>query len=556
MTYNDARSALAAWKAASPRNPYDANPALRALLARRLDPARRVALDERASAFAASLVDVVGPAAERYEQRLHLPELSRYDAIGNRTETVSFDPSYHVAGRAVWASGIVALSGEPRRAYEQATLLYLLSHEGEAGHACPVTCTIGLARALRRAASEPVRERFLPSLVKPEYVESEKGAQFLTEVQGGSDVGANACEAVPVGDGASFRITGEKWFCSVANADQFFVTARVPGGPPGTSGLGSFVVPRMIEGRPNGFTLRRLKDKLGTRGLASGEIDFDGALAWPIGPVEQGFRTAVSIVLNTSRWMTAVGSAGIMRRALNEARSFARYREAFGTAIEAFPMVRRTLADMTAMTNGALYLVFALTQLEDIIDAEVASEDDVLYHRFTVNAAKYIVSRQATTVVRGAIELLGGNGTIEEFSVLPRLYRDSIVFESWEGTHNVLAAQVLNDLRRLQILDVVEARLVATLDGAGDSDVATLVGMRITDALGRARRCQVDPEFASWHFRDVLDQLCILAEGVYLLEAGEVHAAAHLVSGFADEPSLEADLVGRVNALLEANAPH
>ena len=554
MTYDDARAALAAWKADYPNDPFQNDVQLRSILDRALDGDRLVELDSRASIFARELVSVIAPAAQRYEQRLHLPELSRFDELGNRTETVSFDPAYHQAGEAVWASGVVALSAQPGRAYEQATLLYLLSLEGEAGHACPATCTIGLARALRRSASSEVRERFLPALVDPQYSSAQRGAQFLTEVQGGSDVGANECVAVASDDGESYRITGEKWFCSVANADQFFITARVPGGPAGTRGLGSFVAPRMIDGRPNGFTLRRLKDKLGTRGLASGEIDFEGALAWPIGPLEDGFRTAVSVVLNTSRWMTALGSAGIMRRAVIEARSFARFREAFGVAVERFPSMRRILADMTVTADGALHLVFALTGLEDRIDAGTADETDVLYHRFLVNTAKYLISRQATTVVRSGIEVLGGNGTIEDFSVLPRLYRDAIVYESWEGTHNVLAAQVLNDLRRLPILDAVEENLMFSLDHAAQDGASRILRQRLVAAISDARRCQGDIEFAGWHFRSVLDELGVLAEAVYLRAAGELDGATHLLEICA-EPGADREpddaLAQRIDALLD-----
>ncbi|HUX04111.1 MAG TPA: acyl-CoA dehydrogenase family protein [Acidimicrobiales bacterium] len=551
MSYDDTRKALAAWKAAFPANPYESDLHLRSILARALDPERLEALNARASTFAHDLVTVVAPAAQRYEQRLHLPELNRYDALGERIEDVSFDPSYHEAGAAVWASGVVALSAQPGTAYEQAVLLYLLSLEGEAGHACPATCTIGLVRALRRKGDEEVTTRFLAPLVDLSYASAQRGAQFLTEVQGGSDVGANQCVATPEADGR-YRITGEKWFCSVADADQFFVTARVPDAVAGTRGLGSFVVPRTLDGRPNGFSLRRLKDKLGTRGLASGEIDFDGALAWPVGPLEEGFRTAVSVVLNTSRWMTAVGSAGIMRRAVLEARNFASHREAFGVTIDHFAPVKRTLCDMTAVSLGALHLVMALTELEDRIDAGSPSEEDVAYHRFLVNAAKYLISRQATSVVRSGIEVLGGNGTIEEFSVLPRLYRDAIVYESWEGTHNVLAAQVLNDVRRLDLLGAVEARYLAVLAELAGDEVAVL-RRRVREVIASARTCAVDDEFAAWHFRDVLDQIAVLGEAVYLLEGGHRASATHLLVTYATpgyDSASDAALAGRVAAVL------
>ena len=547
MTYDEARAQLVAWRDDYPSDPFSSDAMLRRLLARYLEGPRLADLERRASAFGVAMTTVVGPAAARYEQHAHLPEFAPYDGIGRRVERVDFDPAYHVAGEAVWASGVVAFSGEPGRAFEQATLLYLLSLEGEAGHACPATCTIGLARALRRRAEPRVADRFLPALLEADYASAERGAQFLTEVQGGSDVGANACLAEPSGDGETYRITGEKWFCSVADADQFFVTARVPRGAAGTAGLASFVVPRELDGRPNGFTLRRLKDKLGTRGLASGEIDFLGAVAWPIGPLEEGFKTAVGVVLNTSRWMTAIGAAGIMRRAVLEARNFARHREAFGQRIERYAMVRTRLADMAVAADGALALVMALTDLEDRIDAGRASEGDVHWHRLLVNLVKYLTSRQATSVTRDGIEVLGGNGTIEEFSVLPRLYRDAIVYESWEGTHNVLAAQVLNDLTRLPLLEAARERLRALVRG----DVAGL-NDGLTIALEGLARCRDDAAFAAWHLRDVLDRLGYVAEAIYLADAGSPVAAYHLLARHAPGYDAAADtgLAHRVDELL------
>ena len=552
-----ARTALEDWRRAFPADPFADDTILQAILDRHLAGDRLGALCASAGAFARDVVAIIGPASSRYEQPAHRPELVRWDGLGRRTEQVSFDPSYHEAGRAVWRSGLVALSGEPGRAYEQAVLLYLLSLEGEAGHACPATCTIGLARALRRVADDDVRQRFLPTLVDTDYDAAQRGSQFLTEVQGGSDVGANACEAVPTGDGRTWRVTGEKWFCSVADADQFFLTARVPGGPAGTRGLGSFVVPRLVDGEPNGFSLRRLKEKLGTRGMASGEIDFDGALGWPVGPVAEGFKTAVGIVLNTSRWMTALGDAGMMRRAVLEVRAYARHREAFGQPIEAFPAVRQTVVDTATKQSAALHLCFELTRLEDLIDGGRASETDELLHRFCVNVTKYLVSLQATDVVHSAIEVLGGNGAIEEFSVLPRLYRDTIVYESWEGTHNVLVAQVLNDCRRLPILKVVGDRLDALAAETGE------LGLLIADiaarALDGARRAVNDLDFGGWHFRRLVDRFGLAYEAALLASSGETDLATNLVQRDLTPSAtdgVDAALPGRVDAIWKQLGEH
>ena len=549
MSFDDARRDLEAWRADGLPDPFGADVSLRAVLERALPSDRMAALVDRATRFGRVVVDTVGPACARYEHRAHLPELARYDSIGHRIEAVHFDADYHRAGAAVWGSGLVAESGVPGRAYEQATLLYLLSLEGEAGHACPAVCTIGLARALRRVADPAIRDRFLPPLLDTDYAHAQRGSQFLTEVQGGSDVGANATVARPQDDG-SYAISGEKWFCSVADAQQFLVTARVPDGPPGTRGLGCFVVPRVVDGEPNGFVLRRLKEKLGTRGMASGEIDLDGACGWPIGAVENGFRTAVGVVLNTSRWMTAIGSTGMMRRAYLEASAYARHRRAFGHTIGEFPSTRATIADLRVMWLGALHLVFELTALEDRIDAGTADDEIGAYHRFLVNATKYALSIDATAATRSAIEVLGGNGTIEDFSVLPRLYRDSIVYESWEGTHNVLAAQVLADLHRLPIVDVVAGR-IRKLCNASASPVDDRARAVLDDALSEMRRSMTDPDFGARHFRGVLDRVLAIARVACLLDGGESVAAEHLLRArvLGERPQDDPDYAARVDEL-------
>jgi acyl-CoA dehydrogenase len=307
------------------------------------------------------------------------------------------------------------------------------------------------------------------------------------------------------------------------------VTARPRGAPPGTDGISCFLVPR----EAGGFTLRRLKDKLGTRALATGEIEFDGAVAYPLGPLEDGFKTVVS-VLNTSRWLNALGSAGLMRRAYLVAADFARERTAFGRSISEFPLVRENLAVMKAESSGSLASTLVLTELVDRIDRGEASEEDVSWHRLLVNANKFVTALTATGVVRRGIETLGGNGTIEDFSPLPRLYRDAIVFESWEGTHNVLCAQVLRDLARLDAVDLAIERVAAT-----------------DDLAARLRRSVDDPAFGALHGRRQLDQL-VRALQVDALRLSEPHSAEllarrHLQPGWDPEKDNDyPDLIDRV----------
>ena len=438
---------------------------------------------------------------------------------------IEFHPAYHEAGRAVWATGIV---GAP--AHEQAALFYELAQAGEGGHACPVVCTAGLVRALRTVASDELRERFLPPLLETDYDVAQRGAQFLTERHGGSDVGANRVEAVP--DGDVWRLHGEKWFCSVADADQFVVTARPRSAPEGTRGIGCFLVPR----ESGGFRIRRLKDKLGTRALATGEIEFERAVAYPLGPLEDGFKTAVG-VLNTSRWLNAVGSTGLMRRAYLVASEFAREREAFGGPIDRFPLVRENLAVMRSEEASARASTAHLTELVARIEDGSASEDDGVWHRLLVNANKVVTSIAATKVARRGIETLGGNGTIEDFSPLPRLWRDAIVFESWEGTHNVLCAQVLRDLAKFDAVELVVERADAS-----------------EDLAARLRRSVSEPEFGALHFRRQLDELVRSLQVKELREtdtaSAELVERRHLIPGW--DPESDADYAPLIDRVLTA----
>jgi alkylation response protein AidB-like acyl-CoA dehydrogenase len=451
------RDDLIRWKESQPTNYFTAVPQLISTLELRMGRRLPALLVEKLTNFGSDVAQVIEPAVQTQERNREFPKLRSFDEVGRHVEQVEFHPAHEEAARAAWASGMLATELTFEGAFEVAGLFFLLSHVGEGGQACPIVCTIGLRRAIEHRASSMIKERYLKGLTDSDASTALRGSQFLTEVQGGSDVGANVARATSDPDvSGAWRISGEKWFCSVADADLFAVTARPDAAGPGTKGLACFVVPRSLDGAtPNGFRIRRLKDKLGTRALASAEIDFDDALAWPIGALDEGFHVAVDELLNTSRWLNAVGSTGIMSRAYLEASSFALHRTAFGVPIASFRAVREQLARMEIEMSAALASTFALTELVGRIDDGTASASDASVHRFLVNANKYDTSIAASDVVHRGIEVLGGNGTIEDFSSLPRLYRDAVVFESWEGTHNVLCAQVRRDCLRLKLLDTV-----------------------------------------------------------------------------------------------------
>jgi hypothetical protein len=396
-------------------------------------------------------------------------------------------------------------------------IAYLLDQAGEAGHACPVACTAGAIKLLQRVGSEEQRSRLLPPLLERDFDRRVHAAQFVTEVQGGSDVGANACVAVPEpGRPGWFRISGEKWFCSVADAGVFVVSARPAGAPAGTAGLGLFLVSRTLDGRPNGFALRRLKWKLGTRTMATAEIDFDGALGEAVGPLDDGFRNLVGIVLDTSRVHNALAACGIMRGAWTVARAYAGRRRAFGAPIGAFPAVQELLARVRLRGMAGLAATFRVLDAGDRLERGEAGAELAPARRIDVMLGKYWTARAASACARDAVEVLGGNGTIEDFSPLPRLVRDALVVESWEGTHNTLCAQVLRDFRARGLHRPWLARLAAetaALDGWDGGVAAGLLadlGARVERLVG------ADPARAAADVRHVANRACRLVDWLAL----------------------------------------
>ncbi|HSN76959.1 MAG TPA: acyl-CoA dehydrogenase family protein [Anaerolineae bacterium] len=515
------RQDLARWRASVPDNFFTCDANLRRVLPL-YDPGY-ASYEAELAAFGHAVAAVIDPAATVNDRPHNHPRLDAWDGIGQRTESIEFHPSYHAAGRPVYEAGLLALSAEPGHAVQQSALFYLLTQAGEMGHACPIVCTLGLIRALQVKGSDELKATYLPPLLARDYDRKQTASQFLTEVQGGSDVGANAVEARLAEDQpGAWLLRGEKWFCSVANADQMLVTARPAGAAEGTRGLGTFLVPRRLaDGSLNAFHIRRLKTKFGTRTMASGEIDFEDAVAYPIGQIDEGFKIVVELVLNTSRWTNALGSAGLLRRAYVEAWTFAQQRRAFGAAIGRYPLVLEALAEMKSDLYAMLASTLRLSSLVNRIDLGAATEQERAVHRLLVNVNKYITSVQASLGIRRAQEIMGGNGAIEDFSVLPRLYRDALVFESWEGSHNVLCLQVARDMQRYGLHQQLFTYLGALLDGVTRPELAEaqdlILGQmeRVQERLGRVLTGSFD--FHQTHVRRAIDQLALLVQAVCLL---------------------------------------
>jgi acyl-CoA dehydrogenase len=563
------RNDLLSWEASKPKNFFTSDTNLQYVLRRYMGESAYEAAKTNFETLGEDAATTIDEAAKVEDRIGNHPRLERWSGLGERIEQIEFHPNHDLTGRLIWRSGIMALQGQPGHTVEQMGLYYLLGHNGEAGHLCSLACTSGLIKALQQAASEDIREKFLPAILNPNYDEMQHGAQFLTEVQGGSDVGANAVIAAQADDG-TWHISGEKWFCSNINADQFLMTARANDSD-GTRGLGLFLVPRKLDdGSTNSFHIRRLKDKLGTRTLASAELDFIDAIAYPIGAVERGFKTVVELVLNTSRLMNAIACAGVIRRVYLEAGTYACHRQAFGKAIASYPMVQEAVIDIMAETYAATASSFYLAHLLDKIETEQASANDEACYRMLVNINKYITSIKGSEMIHRGIEVLGGNGAIESFSILPRLYRDMVVLESWEGTHNVLAVQVLRDIARLGIHEAFFKDMSRQLDSLKDNkllELASIVQSAIQGLIQSLGKMQQNNDtYTQAHARRFIHIAAQTAQGVLLLAEAQWEleqnlptykpdVAAHFIKKHlqtAYEPMDDSDYTARLERLMLA----
>ena len=529
----EGRSLLRRWEESKPTNFYEDDQHLRRVLAFRVDAARLAPVAPLLHQAGADAAGPVSRASALLDRPEHLPRLEPWNGIGERTEEIVFHPAYHEVGRLVWRSRVLSLLGEPGNVALHTALAYLFAQNGEVPHLCPVACTSGLIKAIQRCGSDWMRREWLPRLLDPDYDRRWHGAQFLTEVQGGSDVGANACVARPVRETpGAWRISGEKWFCSNVHADLYAVSARPEGAPEGTKGIGLFVIPRRLDnGSPNGVFIRRLKQKLGTRTLPTAEVDFQDALGYQLGSLEEGFRVMMGVIINTSRLGVALGSCGIMRRAWVEALHYARAREAFGRRLIEFPAVREQLAEMRALSVAGLSSTLFLAALEDRLTLEgTHPEDDPLF-RIGVNVNKYICSVDGGLVVHHGIEILGGNGTIEDFSPLPRLYREMPVEESWEGPHNTMMAQILRDALKSKMHDALLGQAEDTLLGvkhpalAATREAATSGLQDGREKLHRLLRR--DPEAAALGVRRLVHRMARIFQASLLLEEADQDLTAN-----------------------------
>ncbi|HEX2773938.1 MAG TPA: acyl-CoA dehydrogenase family protein [Micromonosporaceae bacterium] len=463
----------------APADPYAGDRLLTAWLERQLGPAGHAAAKDRLGALAA---DVAGPLrAAHADAEANPPTLVRYDPWGARVDRIDTSAGWQTLRAAAAGHALVALPYLPaaRRTWGAAArvvqhaLLHLYGPES-ATFSCPVAMADGAAALLCRPDVDPaVREAWLPRLVSTDPDTAITSGQWMTESQGGSDLARSSTAARPAGDG-SWRLTGEKWFCSAADAAVAVALARPEGADTGSRVLTPFLVPRYAADSPlappgtdpaapaPGVRIHRLKDKLGTRALPTAEIGLNDAYAVPLGdPARPGLGRAMTLVVVT-RLHNAAAAAGGMRRGLASALAYAGAREVAGGLLASSPLHRATLGTLAVDTAGAFLLAghaFALLGRVEVGDDPAAAAE----LRIVAPLAKLATGRLAVASASEYVESFGGAGYVEDTGV-PRLLRDAQVLPIWEGTTNVLALDVLRAVAR----DGAAEPLLHRLDAGAD----------------------------------------------------------------------------------------
>ncbi|WP_116214930.1 acyl-CoA dehydrogenase family protein [Streptomyces olivoreticuli] len=484
------------------------------------DPALLEALRRDGGGWGEAEVRALGARAgsEEVQERARLaeaypPVLRTHDRYGHRVDEVEFHPAWHQLMAEAVASGQHAAPwAEPHAGAHlvRAAKFYVWA-QAEAGHGCPISMTYAAVPALRAqpdlaAAYEPLlaSRAYDYGLRPPLGKQGLIAGMSMTEKQGGSDVRANTTTAVPAGDG-SYVVTGHKWFTSAPMSDVFLMLAQAP------EGLTCFLLPRVLpDGTRNAMRLQRLKDKLGNRSNASAEIEYEGAVAWPVGEPGRGVRTIVEMV-NMTRLDCVIGSAAGMRAGLRQALHHTAHRRAFGAELIDQPLMRNVLADLAVESEAATVLAMRLAAALDRSEAGDAAE--AALRRLALAAGKYWVCKRGSAHAAEALECLGGNGYVEE-SGMPRLYREAPLLSIWEGSGNVGALDVLRALtREPAVLDAYFAEVGAA--AGADSRLDAAVG-RLRELLGSLS----DPHRAQLLARRLAEQLTLVLQGSLLVRHG------------------------------------
>jgi acyl-CoA dehydrogenase len=525
-------------------NWYEIDPNLRDLMDRYLSPEDRAWAEERLRRWGEICGGPIAANADAIDR--NPPRLERYDSWGNEVNRVVHHPDTIDSKRYIWEEGPHAIeaAGKEVPPVLNAAFNYLLS-QSDTGMVCATGMTDGVIDLVDRFAPPGAREELLAHLMAPSFDDGWDGAMFMTELRGGSDLGTTETTARQK-DERTWLLNGSKWFCSNVDARAIATLARPEGAEPGVRGLALFLVPASrSDGTPNGIHIKRIKDKLGTRSVPTAEVDFVDAEAYIMSDPNatssesRGLNRMMTMV-NASRLGVATMGLGIARRCLLEATIYAAHREAFGRRLDELPLVQETLLQMAVEVEGAGAIVFeAASQAGRSGDEEARR-----LYRILVPLAKFRAARRGLEVASQGLEVLGGNGYIENWP-LARQFRDAQCHTIWEGAENIICLDVLRAIVKEQAHDALLGCVDEALAKAEHPALASVRGAvegaraEAVEALGVMASLPRDLQLL--HARRLTGLLADLAEAALLTEA----AADELAKGGSARKAAVASLFAR-----------
>jgi alkylation response protein AidB-like acyl-CoA dehydrogenase len=309
------------------------------------------------------------------------------------------------------------------------TLAYALTMievaRADASHSTIVSVNNSLyCHAIMKFGSEAQKQQFLVPVASGEKI----GAYSLTEPMSGSDAGTMESRAVLNDAGTHYLINGRKSWVTSGPVADFVILFTMTDPEKKQKGVTAF----LIDARQPGFIRGKKEPKLGIRASATSEIVYED-YACPVenmlGGRGEGFKIAMT-VLDAGRIGIAAQALGIAEAAYEASLSYARERQAFGSAIGQFQMIQQKIADMKTRIEASRLLIYNACFAKE--RSKTSGE------RYTTEAsmAKLFASETAMFVTDEAVQIHGGMGYSKELPV-ERYYRDARITRIYEGTSEV-----------------------------------------------------------------------------------------------------------------------
>lgn len=381
------------------------------------------------------------------------PTVDNYDAFGRRIDRLNLPQGWIRLKKFASLNRLVGMGYDKKlrrasRVSQAAAQLMFSAYSST--YSCPLAMTDGAVKLLQEHAPKSIRDKITQILLgKTDRIAT--CGQWMTERIGGSDlrnIETHATLARKEDDVEYYRLYGLKWFASAIDCDYAIVLARV-----NNHGPSLFLLEVWGEnGLSEGIKIDRLKNKLGTKGLATAEVRLEGAMATLIGNVGQGTSQAVPLFTIT-RFYNALASASLMNRAFYSVYNYSKKRESFGRPIAQHLLHHSLLADLDAKRCGSVALCFEIARLLGAVE-EGGHEKDAKLLRVLVPLAKLMLGKWAVHFTSEALEAMGGVGYLED-TEFPRLLRDAQVLPIWEGTTNIMLQDILRAQDKEQALQIL-----------------------------------------------------------------------------------------------------